>query len=217
MFVLHSRSCGIQICRPVVAWQVPCAVCENSRAVSTFTLYGNTTCPSGFTTDYTGYVFSTYYYRWYKNQFVCVDDNPQYYDTGLGTGSQNQAEMVPAEFEACGQFSCPPWVQDREVACAQCSNTKLDDAAQPADCKVGNWSNFSNCTVACGGGTQNRTRDIVTRAANGGRPCPSLNEQRVCNTFACPSATHHNSTYIRWGRSSCNRPSKLLFNGYSVG
>ncbi len=53
------------------------------------------------------------------------------------------------------------------------------------DGKVGAWSDWSACSAPCGGGTQNRTRPVVTQPANGGAPLPALNESRGCNTQAC--------------------------------
>lgn len=56
----------------------------------------------------------------------------------------------------------------------------------PVDCVVSSWSAFSPCTKPCGGGTQTRTRTVVTPAANGGAPCPSLIDTVSCNTQPCP-------------------------------
>jgi len=53
------------------------------------------------------------------------------------------------------------------------------------DCVVGEWSDWSQCTKVCGGGTQKRTRSIVTQPCNGGDDCPPLEETRPCNTQSC--------------------------------
>ena len=55
----------------------------------------------------------------------------------------------------------------------------------PVDGKVGAWSDWSACSATGGGGTQNRTRPVVTQPANGGAPLPVLSESRSCNTSAC--------------------------------
>ena len=36
------------------------------------------------------------------------------------------------------------------------------------DCKVGEWSDWSDCSTNCGQGTSKRTRDILHPPANGG-------------------------------------------------
>ena len=55
----------------------------------------------------------------------------------------------------------------------------------PVDGKVGAWSDWSACSAPCGGGTQTRTRPVVTQPANGGAPLPALSESRSCNPQAC--------------------------------
>jgi hypothetical protein len=59
----------------------------------------------------------------------------------------------------------------------------------PVDCVVSNWSNWGECSATCGGGTQTRTRTIITPPANGGQQCPALSEIQTCNTQACPVGT----------------------------
>jgi hypothetical protein len=51
----------------------------------------------------------------------------------------------------------------------------------PVNCTVSEWSDWTECSVPCGGGTQNRTRDVITPPANGGEACPVLEESRSCN------------------------------------
>ncbi|MDD5307932.1 MAG: thrombospondin type-1 domain-containing protein [Deltaproteobacteria bacterium] len=58
--------------------------------------------------------------------------------------------------------------------------------APSIDCVVSGWSAWSACTVLCGGGTQGRTRTIVTPPACGGLACPPLVEIAGCNLQACP-------------------------------
>lgn len=58
--------------------------------------------------------------------------------------------------------------------------------SSPIDCVVSDWGSFSSCTRFCGGGTQSRSRTVVTSPANGGTPCPALTETRNCNDEPCP-------------------------------
>jgi hypothetical protein len=47
---------------------------------------------------------------------------------------------------------------------------------EPTDCVVSDWSDWSECVE----GVETRTRTIITPAANGGAPCPTLTETRDC-------------------------------------
>lgn len=46
----------------------------------------------------------------------------------------------------------------------------------PVNCVVSEWSAWSDCI----GGTQSRTRTIITQPSGGGTPCPPLSETRDC-------------------------------------
>ena len=54
------------------------------------------------------------------------------------------------------------------------------------DCAVGEFGNFSVCSNTCGGGTQTRSRRVITPKSGNGKECPELSESRPCNTQVCP-------------------------------
>jgi len=54
------------------------------------------------------------------------------------------------------------------------------------DCLLSQWNEWSECTVTCAGGTQERTRLISRQALNGGAPCTeSLAEIQGCHLEPC--------------------------------
>ena len=56
----------------------------------------------------------------------------------------------------------------------------------PVDCKVDDWTSWSQCSKTCGGGTRKRSMDIIKEPKNGGAPCPQkLDEEEECNTDKC--------------------------------
>ena len=75
------------------------------------------------------------------------------------------------------------------------------------DCEYYEWSEWSTCSVSCGGGVKLRSRLIKIHELNGGKPCnkSSLDgnhryqqipsdtntEKTVCNTDVCPPGTTH--------------------------
>merc|ERR1719387_370343 len=55
----------------------------------------------------------------------------------------------------------------------------------PVDCKVATWSGWSKCSAECGGGVQQRVREVERAMKYGGKPCGSTSESRSCNAQAC--------------------------------
>ena len=99
---------------------MPCAICENRKTSTTVTLFGQTKCPVGYQADYSGYTFAHYYTSSHrKGEYVCIDNSPETYVYG-SSSSYGQAQLYPVEVE-CGTIPCPPYEQDRELPCVQCS------------------------------------------------------------------------------------------------
>ncbi|XP_014674902.1 PREDICTED: SCO-spondin-like [Priapulus caudatus] len=57
----------------------------------------------------------------------------------------------------------------------------------PVDGVFTPWTDWSECSVTCGGGWQNHSRECVG-TMYGGRPCPgNSSEERLCNENLCPT------------------------------
>uniref|UniRef100_T1JDJ4 Spondin domain-containing protein n=1 Tax=Strigamia maritima TaxID=126957 RepID=T1JDJ4_STRMM len=55
----------------------------------------------------------------------------------------------------------------------------------PRNCRVTEWSEWSECSRTCGIGQMRRTRIVVKHARRGGRPCPNLVIQKWCGSAKC--------------------------------
>mmetsp|Transcript_29454 Transcript_29454/g.47374 ORF Transcript_29454/g.47374 Transcript_29454/m.47374 type:complete len:867 (-) Transcript_29454:66-2666(-) len=55
----------------------------------------------------------------------------------------------------------------------------------PVDCKQEVWSGWSKCSADCGGGVQQRVRDIKVAMRYNGKPCGKQKESKACNVAAC--------------------------------
>jgi hypothetical protein len=94
-----------------------CVVCEVPRA-NQILVPGRTSCPTGWTTEYNGYLMATHYTQ-VKSEWACVDAAPE------ATGDPANANgnlWYPTEAE-CGALPCSAtgYVQNREITCAVCS------------------------------------------------------------------------------------------------
>jgi hypothetical protein len=97
-----------------------------------------------------------------------------------GGGTRERARVILVEDEYGGE-ECPSNLNETGVC-----NTD----ACPRSCEVSAWSNWSTCSVSCGGGTTTRTRNITVSyiPGPGTTPCPTLSESTTCNTAGCPIA-----------------------------
>jgi len=83
-----------------------------------------TQCPSGWTTEYSGYLVSdwsnsnTQPHDTKRSNYVCLDEAPQV--ASSGGSNQNQAGMHPVEV-GCGTLPCSTYSDGRELACIVCS------------------------------------------------------------------------------------------------
>jgi len=55
----------------------------------------------------------------------------------------------------------------------------------PVNCQLAAWTGWSKCSAQCGGGVQQRLRDINMAMKFGGKPCDETSQTRPCNNQAC--------------------------------
>lgn len=90
-----------------------------------------------------------------------------------GGGEQQRTRSIivhPANGTAC-----PALQMERSCSMQGC----------PVDCKVDQWSQWSECTAECGGGVMQRVRSRTQEPDNDGDPCPEMSESKECNVDAC--------------------------------
>ena len=93
-----------------------------------------------------------------------------------GGGTQERSLTIHTQPQHSGN-ACPA----NSVETKACNTNPC-----PVDCGY-NWSNWSDCTETCGGGTQERTLTIHTQPQHGGNTCPANSvETKACNTNPCP-------------------------------
>jgi len=73
----------------------------------------------------------------------------------------------------------------------------------PVDCEVTEWSEWSQCSALCGGGSRSRSRQVLKMAKHGGNPCPDENSfAESCNPQPC----EHECKLGLWSSySQCSR------------
>ena len=55
-----------------------------------------------------------------------------------------------------------------------------------ADCLVGEWNSWSQCSATCNEGISSRSRKVTQEQVQHGVPCPNLQESQTCSLRRCP-------------------------------
>ncbi|KAH3825721.1 hypothetical protein DPMN_127602 [Dreissena polymorpha] len=83
-------------------------------------IHGRTSCYSGWVKEYQCYLMGAHYTHHGKG-YVCMDTNAEALHDSYA--DLNGALFYPVEGR-CGTLNCPPYVEEGELACVVCSNTK---------------------------------------------------------------------------------------------
>ena len=96
---------------------VPCAVCHVSNRTAVYMVPAKYTCPSGWTTEYYGYLMSERHGH-YRSQYTCVDTA---FKSVTGSSASTHGLLFYFVEGRCGSLPCPPYDQAKELSCAVCT------------------------------------------------------------------------------------------------
>ena len=98
---------------------VPCTVSHVSTRTTLYMMPAKYTCPSGWTTEYYGYLMTE---QNHPNQhglhFICVD---KVLKAVTGTYYHDDGSLLIFVEGRCGSFPCPPHEETKELPCAVCT------------------------------------------------------------------------------------------------
>ena len=77
------------------------------------------TCPTNWTTEYTGYLMAERVDNNGRTLFECIDDQPESVP-GLNDRDINNAHYSHME-TMCNSLRCPPYDSEKELTCAVCT------------------------------------------------------------------------------------------------
>ena len=97
---------------------VPCAVCYVPTRTALYMIPAKYTCPTGWTTEYYGYLMSDRSIHHYRSQFLCVDHTMK---TVIGSIRSQDGQLFSPVEGRCGSLPCPPYEETREFTCAVCT------------------------------------------------------------------------------------------------
>ena len=97
---------------------VPCATCLDTKAVTSMMIPGKSSCPSGWRKQYSGHLCASYYRHPAASEYVCVDDDPQYFE---GRRQNLDGKLFYPALTVCGSLPCPPYENSKYLKCVVCS------------------------------------------------------------------------------------------------
>ena len=99
---------------------MPCAVCSTSTRSKLLVIPAKLTCPTNWTTEYTGYLMAAAHDHNGRRLFECVDDQPE---SVPGLNGQDDSNALYYHVEAtCNSLRCPPSNSEKELTCAVCTS-----------------------------------------------------------------------------------------------
>ena len=98
---------------------IPCAVCYASTRYTVLMIPAKLTCPTHWTTEYTGYLMTSHQNHYAHSDYECIDNDPESVPE-LKQRSRINALLYQIEAD-CNNLSCPPYDEEREVTCAVCT------------------------------------------------------------------------------------------------
>ena len=118
----YSYVYGTEYEDPLVSerWQhnAPCAVCYLPTMNTVIMIPAKTTCPSGWTREYYGYLMAEYYNN-RRTMYECVDKDME---SVPGTHNHHDGgHFFHVEARCTNDVACPPYNDFKELNCVVCS------------------------------------------------------------------------------------------------
>ena len=97
---------------------LPCALCYTTTKSTSFMMPGRYTCPSGWSTEYSGYIMTEYTQNGRgRRDTICVDQD----DEAAATKSSAHPAMLYLMQATCIGLNCPPFNSQKPLTCVVCS------------------------------------------------------------------------------------------------
>ena len=98
---------------------LPCALCYTTTKSTSFMLPGRYACPSGWSSEYTGYTMTEYTYnnRGGRRDTICVDQDAE----EASTKGNAAAAILMLMQVSCIGLDCPPFDSQKPLTCVVCS------------------------------------------------------------------------------------------------
>ena len=119
----HSEIYGAEYQSPVagtIDHNVPCAVCSASTRVGILMIPARTSCPTGWTREYYGYLMTegSFWSDHHRTSFECIDKDQ---DSVPGSQANTNGALFFHVEANCNGLACPPYNNYKELTCVVCT------------------------------------------------------------------------------------------------
>ena len=120
----HSEIHGAEYEHPINGTHehnVPCAVCSASTRVGVLMIPARTSCPTGWTREYYGYLMSEgslWDHHHHRTTFECIDKDQ---DSVPGSQANTNGALFYHVEANCNGIPCPPYNNYKELNCIVCT------------------------------------------------------------------------------------------------
>eukprot|EP01047_Picozoa_sp_COSAG01_P085635 COSAG01_NODE_18902_length_1045_cov_1.292812_1_plen_311_part_01 len=104
---------------------VPCAVCQSTGSLATLMQPGNSVCPSGWSSEYSGFIMSAPYNDNYRTEYICVDAEAEASaNSATVDNSADSTHLSPVEIQRSNGDTLEGYTSNAELTCAVCSQPR---------------------------------------------------------------------------------------------
>ena len=97
----------------------PCVACHVTTRSAQLMIPGTDQCPGGWTLEYAGWLVSEHYTHKGRTMYVCLDKDAE---ALRGEEADTSGVLMYHAVAACGRgIPCPPYVHQKDLACAVCT------------------------------------------------------------------------------------------------
>lgn len=101
-----------------VSKDVPCALCRVTYSTSFIMIPEKNEGYTCWKMEYYGYLASGTYGHEAASQYVCVDNNPEFF---IGGATNYDGKLFYEVLAKCGLLQCPPYINNYPLTCVVCS------------------------------------------------------------------------------------------------
>eukprot|EP01048_Picozoa_sp_COSAG05_P017901 COSAG05_NODE_2525_length_2946_cov_2.038637_1_plen_783_part_00 len=195
---------------------MPCVVCQSTGSLAVYMQPGDPMCPSGWSTEYSGFVMSSPL-NTRRSEYVCVDKDAEAATEGDNILNTKSAQLSPVEVLREDGDLLESYSSYAELGCSVCSqpNPKITcpQLTAPSGGSLTCTNEFryaSACSYAC--------EPAFVLTGGGTAVCGDDGQWIGAASVTCSApSVATTAVYTRWGSDSCDPLDSALYAGRAAG